>query len=82
MLFTVTLTTVLIMMAYAVPGYLLVKLGKVPRSSISAFATFLVYACSPMQILYAMQQTDYSPYMLRYLLLAFVDPRIKLTEEK
>ena len=71
MSFTVTLTTVLIMLAYSVPGYLLVKLGKVPKASISAFATFLVYVCSPLQILYAMQQTDYSPYMLKYLLLAF-----------
>jgi len=71
MSFTVTLTTVLVMLAYAIPGYLLVKLGKVPKSSISAFATFLVYVCSPLQILYAMQQVDYSPYMLRYLVLAF-----------
>lgn len=71
MSFTVTLTTVLVMLAYSVPGYLLVKLGKVPKSAISAFATFLVYVCTPMQILYAMQQVDYSPYMLRYLLWAF-----------
>ena len=72
MSFTVTLSTVLVMLAYSVPGFLLVKLGKVSKDSISAFATFLVYVCSPLQILYAMQQTDYSPYMLKYLLLAFV----------
>lgn len=71
MSFTVTLTTVLVMLAYAIPGYLLVKLNKVPKSAISAFATFLVYVCTPLQILYAMQQAEYSPYMLRYLLIAF-----------
>ena len=72
MSFTVTLTTVLIMLAYAVPGYLLVKLNKIPKDAISAFATFLVYVCTPLQILYAMGQVEYSPYMMRYLLIAFL----------
>ena len=71
MSFTVTLTTVLIMMVYSVPGYLLVKLGKIPKSAISSFATFLVYVCTPMQILYAIQQADCSPYILRYFLITF-----------
>ena len=71
MSFTTTLSTVLIMLAYSIPGYLLVRLKKVPESAISSFATFLVYVCSPMQILYAMQQVDCSAYMLRYLLIAF-----------
>ena len=67
MSFIVTLTTVLVMLAYSIPGYLLVKFRKVPVSAISSFATFLVYVCTPMQIVYAMQQIDYSLYMLRYL---------------
>ncbi|MDO4867890.1 MAG: AEC family transporter [Clostridia bacterium] len=67
MSFTVTLGTVLVMLAYSIPGYLLVKLRKIPASAISSFATYLVYVCTPLQILYAMQQIDYSPYMLTYM---------------
>lgn len=67
MSFTVTLSTVLVMLAYAIPGYLLVRFRKIPASAISAFATFLVYVCTPFQILYAMQQTDFSPYMAKYM---------------
>lgn len=67
MSFTVTLTTVLVMLAYSIPGYLLVKFKKIPASAISGFATFLVYVCTPFQIVYAMQQIEYSPYMLKYM---------------
>jgi len=72
MSFSVTLSTVLVMLAYAVPGWLLVKFKKIPKSAISAFATFLLYVCSPMQAIYAMQATEYSPYMLKYLGLSLV----------
>ena len=67
MSFTVTLTTVLIMLAYAIPGYLLVRFRKIPPSAIASFATFLVYVCTPFQIVYAMQQTEFSPYMAKYM---------------
>lgn len=67
MSFTVTLGTVLVMLAYSIPGFLLVKFRKAPASAISAFATYLVYVCTPLQIVYAMQQIDYSPYMLAYM---------------
>ncbi|MBR1558875.1 MAG: AEC family transporter [Clostridia bacterium] len=67
MSFSITLSTVLVMLIYAVPGYLLVKFRKVPPSAIASFATFLVYVCSPFQIVYAMQQIEYSPYMVKYL---------------
>ena len=71
MSFTVTLTTVLIMLAYSIPGYLLVKSGKIPGSHIPSFAAVLLYLCGPFQTLYAMQQVSYSPYMLGYLALSF-----------
>ena len=67
MSFSITLTTVIVMLLYAIPGFLLVKFRKVPQSAISAFATFLVYICAPFQIVYAMQQIEYSPYMAKYL---------------
>ena len=67
MSFSVTLTTVLVMLAYAIPGFLLVKTRKIPPSAIASFATLLVYVCTPFQIVYAMQQTDFSPYMAKYM---------------
>ena len=42
MSFTVTLTTVAMMILYAVPGYLMMKGGIVKRESISAFAALLL----------------------------------------
>ena len=50
MSFTVTLTTVLVMLAYSIPGYLLVRFKKIPASAISSFATMLVYVFTPFQI--------------------------------
>lgn len=67
MSFSITLSTVVVMLLYSIPGYLLVKGKLIPKEAISAFATFLVYVCTPFQILYAMQQIQYSTYMLKYM---------------
>ena len=67
MSFTITLSTVVVMLVYAIPGYLLVKTGKVPRNAIASFATFLVYVCTPFQIIYAMQQIEFSAYIAKYM---------------
>lgn len=72
MSFSVTLITVATMLLYAVPGYLLVKGRLLPKESISAFATLLLYACAPFQTIYAIQQLDFSMYMLKYLILTLV----------
>ena len=72
MSFSVTLITVATMLLYAVPGFLLVKGKLLPKESISAFATLLLYACAPFQTIYALQQLDFSMYMLKYLILTLV----------
>lgn len=72
MSFTVTLTTVAMMLLYAVPGYLLIRCRKLGADSISAFATLLLYLCSPFQTIYAMQRIEYSQYMLIHLGLALL----------
>lgn len=72
MSFTVTLTTVAMMLLYAVPGYLLIRCRKLGADSISAFATLLLYLCSPFQTIYAMQRIEYSTYMLIHLGLALL----------
>ena len=45
--FLITLATVGIMLAYAVPGYILIKVKAVKADSISAFSKLLMYVCSP-----------------------------------
>lgn len=67
MSFTVTLATVALMLVYTIPGYLLMKKKLVKPDSISTLATLLLYVCSPFQTIYAMQQIEYSPYMLKHL---------------
>ena len=67
MSFSVTLATVALMLVYTIPGYLLMKKKLVKPDSISTLATLLLYVCSPFQTVYAMQQVEYSPYMVKYL---------------
>ena len=67
MSFSVTLATVALMLVYTIPGYLLMKKKLVRPDSISTLATLLLYVCSPFQTIYAMQQVEYSPYMVKYL---------------
>jgi len=72
MSFTVTLTTVAIMLLYTVPGFILMKTRLVKKDSISTLATLLLYLCSPFQTLYAMQQIEYSPYVMKYLVISLI----------
>jgi len=72
MSFSVTLATVALMLVYTIPGYLLMKKKMVKPDSISTLATLLLYLCSPFQTIYAMQQIEYSPYMLKYLSISLV----------
>lgn len=64
MSFTVTLTTVVIMFLYAVPGWLLIKSKLLKADAINTAVIILLYVCSPFQTLYTMQQIEYSPDIL------------------
>ena len=70
MSFTVTLTTIALMLAYAIPGFILIKCRKADTHSISTLATLLLYVCSPFQTVYAMQQIEYSAELLAPLFLS------------
>ncbi|MBE6557055.1 MAG: hypothetical protein E7664_04860 [Ruminococcaceae bacterium] len=50
-LFLIALSTVFVMLLYALPGFLMVKTKLVKESSIPDFARFLMYVCSPMLII-------------------------------
>ncbi len=58
--FTITLITVGIMLAYAVPGYILIKAKAIKPDSISAFSRVLMYVCQPALTLYSFNKADFS----------------------
>lgn len=60
---TAALSAVLVMLIYAVPGFLMIKGRIVPKESISAFAKLLMYVCSPALVIYSVSRVEYSPKM-------------------
>lgn len=72
MSFTITLSTIAMMLAYAIPGYWLVKSKLIKESAVPAFAVLLVYLCAPVQTIHSMQQISFSMEMLKYLCISLV----------
>lgn len=70
--FKVTLIMVGIMMAYAVPGFVLIKVKAVKPDSISAFSKLLMFVCQPVLTLYSFNKADYSKELCINLLIFFV----------
>ncbi len=64
-MFTVTLVTVAVMLAYAVPEYLLSRFRAVKEEAIPAFAKVLMYVCQPCLTLYAFDRVEYSVDLLK-----------------
>jgi len=67
--FTTTLLTVALMLAFAVPGFILIKTKAVKKESISAFAKVLMYVCQPCLSLYSFQKVIYSKELFLNMLL-------------
>ncbi len=59
-MFTITLTTVAIMLAYAVPGFWAVKVKLIKKESISSFAAVLLYICQPCLTIYTLNSATYT----------------------
>ena len=70
--FKVTLIMVGIMLAYAVPGFVLIKVKAVKPDSISAFSKLLMFVCQPVLTLYSFNKADYSKELCINLLIFFV----------
>lgn len=74
--FTTTALNVLVMLAYAIPGFVFVKTKLIDQSHISSFAKVLLYVCSPALSIYSFNSVDYSVELLTnlglMLLLSFV----------
>lgn len=63
--FLIAFSTVLIMLAYACPGFIMIKTKLLPSDSISAFAKLLLYVCQPMLIISSIQRVGYSFDMVK-----------------
>lgn len=81
-MFIDTLIRVATLLAYAIPGFLLIKTKAVSEDRISAFAKLLLYVCSPCLSIYSFSRAEYSPKLhgmiwicfgaTLFLLLAFI----------
>ena len=70
MSFSVTFSTVVVMLLYCIPGYLLVKSRLLTSEHIAPFAVYLLYVNTPFLIINSMQQIEYSAYMVKYMAIA------------
>ncbi len=58
--FKTTLIMVGIMLAYAVPGYIIIKVKAVKSDHIASFSKLLMYVCQPALTLYSFNKADFS----------------------
>ncbi len=65
MSFFVALSTVSIMLLYALPGFLMIKTKLVASNAISAFAKLLMYVCQPALIIYSLSGVEFSVKILK-----------------
>lgn len=74
--FSTTLSSVALLLLYAIPGFLLVKSKLVDRSAIPAFAKVLLYVCQPCLTFYSFDKATFSAELLVnlgiFFLIAFV----------
>lgn len=64
MVFSTTLSSVALLLLYAVPGFLLTKSKLVDKGSIPAFAKVLLYVCQPCLTFYSFDKATYSNDLL------------------
>ena len=69
--FFAALTTVGVMLFYAVPGFALVKGGLVKSEGISNFAKLLMFVCSPMLVIYSFLRVEFSWALVWKMIFAF-----------
>ncbi|MDR1906446.1 MAG: AEC family transporter, partial [Clostridiales bacterium] len=67
-----TLINVLVLMALAVPGYILKKTGKLKNEASKYLVNIIFYVCQPMIVISSFQKTGYGREMLLNMLYSFV----------
>ncbi len=63
--FGTTAINVLILIAYAIPGFILVKVKAIKEDHIKSFAKVLIYVCQPCLSIYSFQKASYSLPLLK-----------------
>ncbi len=69
--FTTVAINVAIMLAYSIPGYLLIKLKAVKEDAIPAFSKVLMYVCQPCLSIYTFQKVQYTKELAINMLIFF-----------
>lgn len=72
MSFQITALNVLMLVALAIPGYLLVKFKLLKPEVNSSIAIFLLYVCQPALSLYSFQQATYSKELFKNISIVFI----------
>lgn len=72
MQFSLTAVNVLVMLAYAIPGFIFIKIKAFGQESISAFAKVLLYVCQPCLTIYSFCSAQYTPELLKSMALFFI----------
>ncbi len=70
-LFWIALSTVAVMILYALPGFLMIKTKLVGEDGIKGFVKLLMYVCSPMQAVDSLRKASFSEDMVINLLFVF-----------
>ncbi len=70
-MFAITAIKVFMMIAYGIPGYLLVKSKHLGEESIKAFAKMLLYVCSPALSIYNLSSVERTPELIKELCIFF-----------
>ncbi len=70
-LFFVALSTVAVMLLYALPGFFMIKTKLVGESGIKGFVMLLMYLCSPMQSVDSLRKATFSSNMAFNLVFVF-----------
>ncbi len=67
MYFLTSLISISLLVALALPGYILVKTRLLPQDSSKAFTVFLLYVCQPFLTVQSFIKSEYTPELLKNL---------------
>lgn len=70
--FTTTAVNVLIMLAYAIPGFVFIKLKTIKPESIGAFAKLLLFVCAPALSINSFYNAEFTPELGKSMIVFFL----------
>lgn len=70
--FSLTSVNVLVLMAYAIPGYIFVKVKALSLDSIGALVKILLFVCQPFLTIYSFNKADFTPALFKEMIMFFL----------